>query len=328
MHKQNKMQRAAPFHALIAGACLIASAACSKSEPPPAAVPASNAEAPSSNAAPTDTAALQRPAEPSAPSADIREQRTQQAARSKIVNGHNANPLRWPWIAAIGMGDGRGNVSSYCAGTLIARRWLLTGAHCEVLAGDFAVLGRPDLSKSAGQVTEIVEVINHPQFDPATLDFDVALARLSDEQTIEPVAMTDNNETAATRAGELWIAGWGQLGEFRYDRPNTLQEVNVTMSSHDNCVRNYGDINRMVTDNMFCAAGDTSGGDACKGDSGGPIVAFNPIDSLGRPATLLGVISKGAGCARAGYPGVYARLSRLLTWVNTCMDRPSDVSCH
>jgi secreted trypsin-like serine protease len=330
MQKQNKTKRAAPScHVLIAGfACVSALSACRNSEQSSAPAPSADTDPQPTAAAPAEPAALQPPAGTTAPPAQLQAQRAEQAARSKIVNGRNADPLRWPWIAAIGMGDGQGGVSSYCAGTLIARGWLLTGAHCEVLAGDFAVMGRPDLSKHTGKVVEIVEVIPHPRFDPATLDFDVALARLSDEQAIDPVAMTDDAESAVTNAGEVWIAGWGQLGEFRYDRPNALQEVNVTMTSQASCVQNYLAIDRVVTDNMFCARGDANGGDACKGDSGGPIVAFDPIDAQGRPATLLGVISKGAGCARPGYPGIYARLSRLLTWVNTCMDQPSDASCR
>ena len=42
-----------------------------------------------------------------------------------------------------------------------------------------------------------------------------------------------------------------------------------------------------------------------QGDSGGPMAIVSPDEIY----TLAGVVSFGKGCALAGYPGVYARVS-------------------
>ena len=53
-----------------------------------------------------------------------------------------------------------------------------------------------------------------------------------------------------------------------------------------------------------------------QGDSGGPLVCFAE-DYPGGPARwyLVGVTSFGFGCAKAGNPGIYARVDNYLQWI-------------
>jgi secreted trypsin-like serine protease len=284
----------------------------------------------------TDPAALA-----SAPVAEVRGfSRAAQTDNSRISNGEKANPRDYPWIAAIGQRDQQGNVTSYCAGTLIAPEWLVTAAHCKVLEGEHAVLGRFDLSTTTGQVIEIVKVISHPSYDKRTLDYDIALAKLASAVGIEPIklmakceppvaagggaAAIDTCEEALKQAGRLSIAGWGRLGAFNYALPDELQKADVKVASHATCVSNYAGANRVVTSRMFCAHGTNAAGqitDACKGDSGGPIVAHNFNRTR---ATLVGIISKGKDCSLPEYPGIYADMSKLRSWVELCMKQPED----
>jgi len=57
---------------------------------------------------------------------------------------------------------------------------------------------------------------------------------------------------------------------------------------------------------MLCAA--SPGKDACQGDSGGPL-----YDA--KKNVLIGIVSWGIGCANPNYPGVYARISEAIDWI-------------
>lgn len=74
----------------------------------------------------------------------------------------------------------------------------------------------------------------------------------------------------------------------------------------DTCASQYSSVGP-VTDNMICAGYPEGEKDACSGDSGGPLV-----DGSG---TLVGIVSWGAGCARAGQPGVYTRVGNYIEWI-------------
>ena len=62
---------------------------------------------------------------------------------------------------------------------------------------------------------------------------------------------------------------------------------------------------------MIVCAGQ-EGIDSCQGDSGGPLVQFG--DNC--EAVQWGVVSWGIGCAQPNYPGVYARVTEALDFIN------------
>ena len=53
---------------------------------------------------------------------------------------------------------------------------------------------------------------------------------------------------------------------------------------------------------MVCAGVPGGGKDSCSGDSRGPMV-------LKKSGELVGIVSWGTGCAKPGYPGVYANVA-------------------
>ena len=107
------------------------------------------------------------------------------------------------------------------------------------------------------------------------------------------------------------ITGWGYLKE-RGEQPEKLQVVQVPIMSNETCVGYY---RNELHESMLCAGLPGGGKDSCEGDSGGPMVCK---DSDGR-YNVHGVTSWGYGCARPGRPGVYARVSFLIKWIEDKM---------
>merc|ERR550519_1007563 len=64
-----------------------------------------------------------------------------------------------------------------------------------------------------------------------------------------------------------------------------------------------------ISADMLCA--EAEGKDSCQGDSGGPFT----VDVEGQHH-LVGVVSWGFGCAKAGLPGVYSSVSAQREWVD------------
>ena len=60
--------------------------------------------------------------------------------------------------------------------------------------------------------------------------------------------------------------------------------------------------------------------DTCQGDSGGPLMAF-----VNNHWILAGITSSGIGCARAGYPGLYTRISAFIPFIESSMNTSSDI---
>jgi len=73
------------------------------------------------------------------------------------------------------------------------------------------------------------------------------------------------------------------------------------------------------------------GTDSCKGDSGGPLWnmgSFTDIQGIEHEdvAILIGVVSRGNGCAQQNYPGIYGRVKKIWRWIRTIADKPKEYS--
>lgn len=288
-------------------AWLLALQACGP-EPGPEPSPTTTTAASTSTAAPVACEAAER-----ATTRELRALRTslyRDRQGERIVGGEEAEPGAWPWVAALTFRTSSGRLFQYCGGTLIRPSWILTAAHCEVEIGDLVVLGRHDLTTSAGEAIAVDRVLTRRDYDPETNDNDAALVHLERPSTATPAVLVNREEQSSRPGDTATVMGWGVLEFGAPVTSKTLQQVELPLVSLEECRRAYG---ASITGNMICAGEPEGGVDSCQGDSGGPLV----VNHRG-VWEQTGIVSFGEGCALPDRPGVYTRVSRYLNWVQAC----------
>jgi len=230
---------------------------------------------------------------------------------NRIVGGVETETNEYPWQVALVSSSGS---RPFCGGTLISSTHVLTAAHCTAgsSAGSISVLvGEHRIDDSSFTRVPLSAITDHPNYNSGNLDNDYSILTLATpvefSSTVAPACLPSSggNDYAGALAT---VSGWGTLSSGG-NQPTVLNEVDVTVKTNAECQSAYG--TSAITDNMICAA--DAGKDSCQGDSGGPLVA--PADN-GR-YELIGVVSWGYGCAMAQYPGVYARVTAQMNWIQS-----------
>lgn len=226
-----------------------------------------------------------------------------------IANGQNVPEGRYGFAVRLTMegiptatGDRR---DSFCSGSLIAPRWVITAGHCfrnargvrvakPVARRTTATVGRTVLSGTAGHVVTVVAVRQSSVTD-------VALAKLETPITdVEPIRI---RRRAPTVGAEVTLAGYGftrsasrpasrlQSGEFRVaSRTGTYLGMTGTAPKRT-----------------------TS---PCPHDSGGPYFTERK-DGL---AELVAVVSRGPDCPHSDVDQS-ARIDTITDWVTDVVGR-------
>ncbi|NWY44615.1 UROK protein, partial [Sylvia atricapilla] len=245
----------------------------------------------------------------------------------KIVGGRQADVESQPWIAGI-FQTRRGRDHFWCGGSLIDPCWVLTAAHCfhapsvgEINKSDYKVfLGKSilNVTDDKEQVFMVDEIISHPDFtdDTGGNENDIALLRIRttsgqcavESKYVRTVCLPERNLYLQDNT-HCEIAGYGKQDFYDIFYAQKLMSATVNLISQSKCKYKYYDSVR-VTDNMVCAGDPKWQIDACKGDSGGPMVC----EHNGR-MIVYGIVSWGDGCAKENKPGVYTRVTQYLNWI-------------
>lgn len=179
-----------------------------------------------------------------------------------IVDGETARDPAGARSTVVRIESTRGEL---CSGVVIGRRAVLTAAHCVLGGGRFSV---HSLSPSfQARRHAVARIIVHPTFVPGTTPrtqpgTDLAVIRLA-----EPLP---DDLSAVAIGGGIWtgetitIAGYGLATERRKGSARTLRHVRLVSAG------TYTSANSVTVAVDETRHGQTAGGGACRGDSGGP----------------------------------------------------------
>lgn len=235
----------------------------------------------------------------------------------RIVGGSEAPRGAWPWQAQVRSSNG----FTFCGGTLVHPRWIVTAAHCVPNKPPSSIrvrLGAHYRSRKTGseQDFEVERIISHRSYKrPYGMAHDIAMLKLRRPAQINRnvnLACLPGSSGEAQVGKTCWVTGYGTLssGGSLADR---LMQVDVPIVSQSQCKQGYGS---SIHESMVCAGFRQGGKDSCQGDSGGPLVC-----EMSGKYYLEGVVSWGHGCAARGKYGVYARVRYLRQWIDDTMGR-------
>ncbi|KAM7368395.1 hypothetical protein PAMP_014617 [Pampus punctatissimus] len=201
----------------------------------------------------------------------------------RIVGGCVAKPYSWPWQISLRTKSKRP----------LAYRVVL-GIHTE----------------RANEPSKQERRLEKLELEPGGSD--IALLKLESPALINdkvlPACLPDKDYIVPSGT-ECYVTGWGETQGTGGD--GVLKETGFPVIENKICNRpSY--LNGRVKDHEMCAGNIEGGTDSCQGDSGGPLVCNSQNRFI-----LQGVTSWGLGCANAMKPGVYARVSKFIDWIDS-----------
>uniref|UniRef100_A0A8C6U168 Transmembrane serine protease 3a n=1 Tax=Neogobius melanostomus TaxID=47308 RepID=A0A8C6U168_9GOBI len=213
---------------------------------------------------------------------------------SRIVGGNMSRPGQFPWQVSLQI---RGE--HMCGGSIITSQWVLTAAHCGY--------------GSVPAALAVERIVYHTGYR-GKLDYDVALMKLSTplvfNGSMEPICLPNHGEKYE-EGTMCWISGWGAT-ENGGGPSLTLRFAMVPLISTKECSQR--DVYPgLISQGMICAGYLEGGVDSW--DSGGPLACEDSSRWK-----LVGATSWGIGCADVNKPGVYTRITQVLSWVRQEME--------
>lgn len=224
---------------------------------------------------------------------------------SAIVGGRSAKDGEFRFMASIQSKGSSGSDGHFCGGSVIAKRWVLTAAHCmegERPRNIQVAVGRTDLEDTGkGQTLAVEKILVHPKWTTEGT-YDAALIKTKADMRVPTIALVPRDNNVLEQDGaRVRATGWGTEFFGAPIIPSRMKTVALQTVADANCTTNETQGFNGPTE--ICA--EALGGDTCQGDSGGPL--FGTLASGRR--VQIGIVSYGLGCATPGFPGVYGEVN-------------------
>jgi hypothetical protein len=190
-----------------------------------------------------------------------------------------------------------------CSGALIAPDLVLTAAHCVIERASYRVSVVNRAFRQ--QRLKVAAMAVHPTFVPGTTPrtqpgVDLAILRLETPVGADFLPLDPTLAGRIDVGDEVTIAGYGVLSERRKGTARTLRQANLLSLGPIEVANRV----LIVVDRERLA--ETSGAGACRGDSGGPILAATRDSYL-----LYGIVSWSSGAMRSSRPSACGGLTAV-----------------
>lgn len=231
----------------------------------------------------------------------------------RIVKGQDAVEHAAPYIVSLSSRAERHSHS--CGGTIIAKDWIVTAAHCiSRPVGMGVVAGLHERANFTEKTqSRVVDFgLTHKNFGGGVGPYDIALLHVSEpfvyNEFVQAAILPQREEI---HFGEAKLYGWGQVKAFNFNAAKVLQTVTTELIEYSDCEETLGEDTALQPSNV-CSDSLQKGISACNGDSGGPLVQ----ERKGVASELVGIVSWGyIPCGYGNRPSIYTRVSAYIDWI-------------